>query len=517
MENTDILIVGSGIAGLSLAIKINSLNPKLKITLITKSDAIESNTRYAQGGIAAVLDTINDSFENHINDTLKCGAGLCTKSIVEMVVRKAPERIKELVNLGVQFDKKPNGNIHLALEGGHVAPRVAHHKDKTGFEIETVLLNEVKTRKNITLISHQIVIDLITDNSGGNNQCVGVYVYEYLTNKIKIKTITAKTTVLATGGCGQVYHNTTNPLVATGDGYGMAFRAGAILENMRFVQFHPTALYQKNHNEVSFLISEAVRGFGAHVVDENENRFLFVYDKRGELATRDIVSAAIFEHMQAKKTDCVYLDLRHLNAKAFATNFPVINEKLNDLGYNISNDLIPIIPSAHYQSGGVKVNEKGQTNIENLYALGEVSCTGLHGANRLASNSLLEALVFAHEAAVNIVNTIDNVKQKSNLSIEKNNGNLVKFFDNNWIQKQTNLLKKNMSAATFQNDDYNYKKVLDFTEQIIDKVEVENKQNNYSLELLNLRSLATTAKIIVEDLIYSSKKKLKTHLILETI
>ena len=515
MENTDILIVGSGIGGLSLAIKINSLNPKLKITLITKSDAIESNTRYAQGGIAAVLDNINDSFESHINDTLKCGAGLCTKSIVEMVVRKAPERIKELVNLGVQFDKKPNGNIHLALEGGHVAPRVAHHKDKTGFEVETVLLDEVKTRGNITLISHQIVMDLITDNSGENNQCVGVYVYEYLTNKIK--TTTAKTTVLATGGCGQVYHNTTNPLVATGDGYGIAFRAGAILENMRFVQFHPTALYQKNHNEVSFLISEAVRGFGAHVVDENENRFLFVYDKRGELATRDIVSAAIFEHIQAKKTDCVYLDLRHLNTTIFSNHFPIITEKLNELGYNISTDLIPIIPSAHYQSGGVKVNEKGQTNIENLYALGEVSCTGLHGANRLASNSLLEALVFAHEAAVNIVNTIDNVEQKSNLSIEKNNGNLVKFLDNDWIQKQTVLLKKTMSAATFQNEHYNYKKVLDFTEQILEKITAENKQNNYSMELLNLRSLATTAQIIIQDLIYSNKKKPKSHLILETI
>ena len=515
MENTDILIVGSGIGGLSLAIKINSLNPDLKITLITKSDALESNTRYAQGGIAAVLDTINDSFESHINDTIKCGAGLCKKSIVEMVVHKAPERIKELVNLGVQFDKKPNGNIHLALEGGHVAPRIAHHKDKTGFEIETVLLNEVKSRKNIDLISHQIVIDLITTKDQSNTICNGVYVYEYLTNKIK--TIAAKTIVLATGGCGQVYYNTTNPLVATGDGYGMAYRAGAILENMRFVQFHPTALFQKNHNDVSFLISEAVRGFGAHVIDENENRFLFVYDKRGELATRDIVSAAIFEHMQAKKTDCVYLDLRHLNAKAFQSNFPVITEKLNELGYHISTDLIPIVPSAHYQSGGVKVNEKAQTTIENLYALGEVSCTGLHGANRLASNSLLEAIVFAHEAAVNIVNNIDFVKLNSKDLVSITKENLVQYTNYNWIQKQTNLLKKTMSAATFQADNYNYKKVLDFTEQILENIERENAENNYSIELLNLRSLAFTAKIIIKDLVYSNKLKHKNHLVLETI
>jgi L-aspartate oxidase len=515
MENTDILIVGSGIGGLSLAIKINSLNPDLKITLITKADALESNTRYAQGGIAAVLDTINDSFESHINDTIKCGAGLCIKPIVEMVVHKAPERIKELADLGVQFDKKPNGNIHLALEGGHVAPRIAHHKDKTGFEIETVLLNEVKSRKNIDLISHQIVIDLITTKDQSNTICNGVYVYEYLTNKII--TIAAKTIVLATGGCGQVYYNTTNPLVATGDGYGMAYRAGAILENMRFVQFHPTALFQKNHNDVSFLISEAVRGFGAHVIDENENRFLFVYDKRGELATRDIVSAAIFEHMQAKKTDCMYLDLRHLNAKAFQNNFPIITEKLNELGYHISTDIIPIVPSAHYQCGGIKVNERAQTTIENLYALGEVSCTGLHGANRLASNSLLEALVFAHEAAVNIVNNIDFVKQNSKDLTPITKENLVQYTNYNWIQKKTNLLKKTMSAATFQDDNYNYKKVLDFTENILENIAKENAENYYSIELLNLRSLATTAKIIIEDLVYSNQLKHKNHLVLATI
>ncbi len=515
MENTDILIVGSGIGGLSLAIKINSLNPDLKITLITKADALESNTRYAQGGIAAVLDTINDSFESHINDTLKCGVGLCIKPIVEMVVHKAPERIKELENLGVQFDKKSNGNIHLSLEGGHDAPRIAHHKDKTGFEIETVLLNEVKSRKNIDLISHQIVIDLVTNNDHENKKCIGVNVFEHLTNKIK--SIAAKTIVLATGGCGQVYYNTTNPLVATGDGYGMAYRAGAILENMRFVQFHPTTLFQKNHNDVSFLISEAVRGFGAHVIDENENRFLFVYDKRGELATRDIVSAAIFENMKAKKTDCVYLDLRHLNAKAFQNNFPVITKKLTELGYHIPTDLIPIVPSAHYQCGGVKVNEKGQTTIENLYALGEVSCTGLHGANRLASNSLLEALVFAHEAAVNIVNNIDFLKQNSKDLTPITKENLVQYTNYNWIQKQTNLLKKTMSAATFQAVNYNYKKVLDFTEQILENIERENAENYYSMELLNLRSLATTAKIIIEDIIYSNQLKHKNHLVLETI
>lgn len=515
MKNTDILIVGSGIGGLSLAIKINSLNPDLKITLITKADAIESNTRYAQGGIAAVLDNINDSFESHINDTLKCGAGLCNKSIVEMVVRKAPERIKELVNLGVQFDKKPNGNIHLALEGGHLAPRVAHHKDKTGFEVETVLLNEVKKRKNITLISHQIVIDLITTKDQSNTICTGVFVYEYLTNKIK--TIAAKTIVLATGGCGQVYHNTTNPLVATGDGYAMAYRAGAKLENMRFVQFHPTALYQKNHNTVSFLISEAVRGFGAHVIDENENRFLFIYDKRGELATRDIVSAAIFEHMQAKKTDYVYLDLRHLNATAFTNHFPVITEKLNELGYDIATDLIPIVPSAHYQSGGVKVNEKAQTNIVNLYALGEVSCTGLHGANRLASNSLLEALVFSHEAAINIVDHIDAIKLKSIATEKHNSPQQDSNADNNWIQKDVVLLKKAMSDAMFQSENYNYKKVLDSIQQIIEKTEQELAQNNYSVELLSLRNLATTGKIIIEDLIKSNKLKLKNNLVLETI
>jgi L-aspartate oxidase len=221
--------------------------------------------------------------------------------------------------------------------------------------------------------------------------------------------------------------------------------------------------------------------------------------------------------MQAKKTNCAYLDLRHLNANTFASSFPVITEKLNELGYNISNDLIPIVPSAHYQCGGVKVNEKAQTNIENLYALGEVSCSGLHGANRLASNSLLEALVFAHEAAVNIVNNIDFVKQSNENLIPIHKENLVQYTNYNWIEKQTNLLKKTMSAATYQNEDYNYKKVLFFTEQIIENIARENAENYYSIELLNLRSLATTAKIIIEDLIYSNQLKHKNHLVLETI
>ena len=503
MKNTDILIVGSGIGGLSLAAKINTLNPELKISIITKSDAIESNTRYAQGGIAAVLDTINDSFEDHINDTLKCGAGLCDKSIVEMVIRKAPERIKELIHLGVQFDKKSNGNIHLALEGGHVAPRIAHHKDKTGFEIETVLLNQVQKRKNIKIIPHQVVVDLLIENSNGNKRCNGVKIFEELKNRTT--TIYAAVTILATGGCGQVYKNTTNPKVATGDGYAMAKRAGAELQNMRFVQFHPTSLYEENKKETSFLISEAVRGFGAHIIDEDESRFLFAYDKRGELATRDIISLAIFEHMQAKKSKFVYLDMRHLNMKAFENHFPIITEKLKDVGYDFSKDLIPIVPSAHYQSGGIKVNSKAQTNIEDLYALGEVSCTGLHGANRLASNSLLEALVFSHEAAVNIVKKIKLHTTLSKQEIE----NTEAFLDNKWVQNQIESLKDMMSTITFQSENYNYDDAIDIINSIIEKTETEFKHKYYSIELLNLRNLAITAGIIVKDLVNSHKVKLK--------
>lgn len=503
MKNTDILIIGSGIGGLSLAAKINSLNPELKISIITKSDAIEGNTRYAQGGVAAVMDTINDSFEDHINDTLKCGAGLCDKAIVEMVVCKAPERIKELIQLGVQFDKKSNGNIHLALEGGHVAPRIAHHKDKTGFEIETVLLSRVQKCKNIKIIPHQLVVDLIIEENNGIKKCCGVSIYEDL--KDRINHIYASVTVLATGGCGQVYKNTTNPKVATGDGYAMAYRAGAELQNMRFVQFHPTSLYEEKHNEVSFLISEAVRGFGAHIIDADENRFLFAYDKRGELATRDIISAAIFEHMQAKKAKHVYLDMRHLNVEAFENHFPIITEKLKELGYNFSYDLIPIVPSAHYQSGGIKVNSKAQTNIDNLYALGEVSCTGLHGANRLASNSLLEALVFSHEAAVEIVNTIKVNEHPTKESYEKT----IDYADNTWVQNEIEILKEMMSSVTFQSESYNYNNVLDNIQYIIERTERETNQNHFSNELLSLRNLAITANIIVKDLVHSHKVKLK--------
>ena len=311
--------------------------------------------------------------------------------------------------------------------------------------------------------------------------------------------------MLATGGCGQVYKNTTNPKVATGDGFAMAYRAGAELQNMRFEQFHPTSLYEEKHNEVSFLISEAVRGFGAHIIDADENRFLFAYDKRGELATRDIISAAIFEHMQAKKAKHVYLDMRHLNVEAFENHFPIITEKLKELGYNFSFDLIPIVPSAHYQSGGIKVNSKAQTNIDNLYALGEVSCTGLHGANRLASNSLLEALVFSHEAALEIVNTINVVEQPTKETYQKT----IDYADNTWVQNEIEILKEMMSSVTFQSESYNYNNVLDNIQYIIERTERETNQHHFSNELLTLRNLAITANIIVKDLVHSHKVKLK--------
>jgi L-aspartate oxidase len=511
MEKTDVLIIGSGIAGLSLAIKLNTISPDLSIAIVTKADASEGNTRYAQGGIAAVMDGQNASYEDHVNDTLSCGKGLCDKKIVEMVVRQAPERIKELAQLGVQFDKDTQSDFQLALEGGHSVPRIVHHKDKTGSEVESVLIQQIKNRKNITVFDNHAVVDLLIANQNGSVKCTGVQFYEPSTNKIS--SLNAAVTVIASGGCGQVYLNTTNPVVATGDGYAIAKRAGATIKNMRFMQFHPTSLYQGNDGGVSFLLSEALRGFGAHIVDEKENRFLFSFDKRGELATRDIVSAAIFKHMKAIGSECVYLDLRHIDTVALENHFPQITKELHKRGYDYTRDLIPIVPSAHYQCGGIVVNENAQTNIADLYAIGEVACTGLHGANRLASNSLLEALVFAHNAALKIASTIDSARSPQQATPAEPIA--VKECNNKQINSLALKVKKLMSSNAFQSDNNSYagvEKELVLISQTVDK---EITENHFSVELLNLRNIAQTAQLIVKDIIESAHDEHKQDIHLE--
>jgi L-aspartate oxidase len=416
MLKTDILIVGSGISGLFFATKIAKKRPDLSIVIMTKETAKNTNTRLAQGGIAVVTDLIKDSFNKHIHDTLRSGGGLCDKEVVNMVIKQAPERLQELIEIGACFDKNEKGQWDLGLEGGHSQHRILHHKDSSGQEIEQKLLKMIKKMPNIELLENHMVIDLNTETKKAKTTCTGAFFFEKKHNRIKY--IRARTIVLSTGGCGQLFENTTNPKIATGDGLAIAARAGAEIVDMQYIQFHPTALFTEKENPL-FLISEAVRGFGAHIVNDEGKRFLFKYDIKGELSTRDMVSNAISKELQLSGKNHVYLDCRHLDRKAFANQFPVITAHCNELGIYPEKDLIPVVPAAHYQCGGIKVDQNGVTSIKNLYAIGECARTGLHGKNRLASNSLLEAIVYAHQASENVDKTIAEFIYSSKILIPK--------------------------------------------------------------------------------------------------
>jgi len=410
--NTDFLVIGSGIAGLTFALKTAQKLPASTITIITKADESESNTKYAQGGIAVALDKVFDSYKKHIDDTLLCGDGLCNRAIVELVVKEGPERLKEFIEWGANFDINEKGKYDLGREGGHSVNRILHHKDITGLEMERTLLKKIHAAKNISVLQHHFAIDLITDHHRPGkvskwrsyNQCYGAYSLNRKTGKIE--KIISKVTLLATGGAGQVYRSTTNPIIATGDGMAMAHRAKAIITNMEFIQFHPTALYNPGESP-SFLISEAVRGFGAKLRTKDGQPFMQKYDKREELASRDIVARSIDTELKTRGDEFVYLDCRHLDKEKFIAHFPNINNKCISLGIDISKNMIPVVPAAHYMCGGIDVDEFGRSSIKNLYACGECSNTGLHGANRLASNSLLEALVFGHRCFIDATEQVN--------------------------------------------------------------------------------------------------------------
>lgn len=399
-RKVDFLVIGSGLAGLSFALKVAEHG---SVCILTKTRIDETNTRYAQGGIAAVTYK-PDSYEKHIADTLDCGDGLCNEKVVRMVVAEAPAQIQQLIEWGASFDKDENGHFDLAREGGHSEHRILHHKDNTGFEIQKALTNKVLNHPNITVLDNYFAIDLITQHHLGvmitryqqNIKCFGVYALNMKTNEIE--TILARTTLLATGGIGHVYQTTTNPSIATGDGIAMAYRAKGWIEDMEFVQFHPTALYNPGERP-SFLITEALRGFGAILRTNNGKEFMHKYDKRGSLAPRDIVARAIDTEMKISGDEHVCLDARHLDAEKLKAHFPNIYEKCLTLGLDITTTCIPVAPAAHYVCGGIKVDENGSSSIGRLYASGENTFTGLHGANRLASNSLMEAVVYANRAA----------------------------------------------------------------------------------------------------------------------
>ncbi|MBR3609207.1 MAG: L-aspartate oxidase [Bacteroidales bacterium] len=412
----DFLVIGSGIAGMSFALKVAE---KGRVGIICKTGIEEANTFYAQGGIASVTKP-TDNFEKHIEDTLICGGGLCNRQAVEKVVREAPAQIEELVNWGVNFDRDEKGGFDLHREGGHSEFRILHHRDNTGQEIQDSLIRAIKRHPKIELFENHFAVELITQHHLGQEvtrqtpdiTCYGVYVLDQKSGKVK--TFLSKTTIIATGGVGNVYKTTTNPTVATGDGIAMVYRAKGEVQDMEFIQFHPTALYNPGERP-SFLITEAMRGYGGVLRTKDGKEFMQKYDERKSLAPRDIVARAIDNEMKMRGEDCVYLDVTHKDAQETREHFPNIYSKCLSLGIDITKDYIPVAPAAHYLCGGIKVDLNACSSIKNLYAFGECACTGLHGGNRLASNSLIEAVVYADAAARHATEAIQNITLREDI------------------------------------------------------------------------------------------------------
>ena len=410
MIEYDFVVVGTGVSGLSFALEASKYG---SVAVITKRASENSNTTWAQGGICCVADD-EDSFESHIADTVDAGAGLCDHDIVKTIVESAPSAIEKMVNIGVQFDRNSSGRYELGKEGGHSQRRILHSKDTTGKEISENLIYSAKQSENIEIFEHHFAIDIITTEKlgvSGTNEVAGIYVLNESTGEIL--TFRSDKVVLCTGGCGRVYLYTTNPNIATGDGLAMAYRAGAEISNMEFIQFHPTCLY--HHELKNFLISEAVRGEGGKLIGKDGNEFMHKYDPRGSLAPRDIVARAIDHEIKKTGQPCVYVDIRHKSREYIEERFPNIYKTCLSVNIDPAIDPIPVVPAAHYQCGGVKTDVDGKTSINGLYAIGEVACTGLHGANRLASNSLLEGAVMAFRAVENI-----NTENKKNRPKNKN-------------------------------------------------------------------------------------------------
>jgi L-aspartate oxidase len=500
---TDFLVIGSGIAGLTYALKVAEAKPSSKIIVITKAQADETNTKYAQGGIAGVWDDDTDSFQQHIDDTLIAGDGLCNKEIVEIVVKEGPQRIREIIEWGAEFDKDPDGDYSLGKEGGHSVNRILHHKDVTGKEMERALLQKIQSLPNIELLNHCFVVDLITQHHLGylvtkatlNIECYGVYVLNLRTNTID--KIVSKITVFATGGNGQAYRTTTNPKIATGDGVAMVYRAKGRIENMEFIQFHPTALFEPGISP-SFLITEAVRGDGGILRNKNGDAFMERYDDRKDLAPRDIVARAIDSEMKITGTEHVYLDCRHMNKEKFIHHFPNIYQKCLSIGIDVMQHLIPVAPAAHYSCGGIKTDAMGRTSINNLYACGECASTGLHGANRLASNSLLEAMVFGHRCYLDSIQNVDGIELKDELPDWNDIGTTE--------PKEMILITQSLKELQLLMSDYvgivrtdvRLHRALKRLDLLFEETEQLYKSTRVSPQLMELRNVITVGYLIVK-------------------
>ncbi len=496
---TDILVVGGGVAGLSFSLKVASF---AKVTLVTKKECVNTATNLAQGGVAAVLSE-KDSVEDHVRDTLMSGDNLCKEDIVRMVIKDGPERVRELIELGVNFQAgKAGEEFDLGMEGGHSARRVAHAKDLTGREIERALMSQVNSNPNIEVLEGHMAIDLlmeskVTGQEKKQDRCLGAYVLNRESGEVETRR--AKVTVLCSGGCGKVYLYTTNPDIATGDGVAMAYRAGAKIANMEFIQFHPTCFY--NSQEKNFLISEAVRGEGGILINDKGVAFMKNYDERGDLATRDAVAKAIDAEMKGSGADCVYLDITHKDGDFLRDRFPNIYGTCKKYGVDITKDPIPVVPAAHYMCGGIQVDSWGTSSIQNLMALGETACTGLHGANRLASNSLLEAVVFAHRGAQWVGENWDDIVEQPMLEINAWRVGRAKSMEENvLISHNWDQIRRLM---------WNYVGIVrsDKRQRLVERslsritTEIKEYFHDYLLtaDLIELRNIAVIAELIVES------------------
>ncbi|MBR5971245.1 MAG: L-aspartate oxidase [Paludibacteraceae bacterium] len=499
VKKYDFLVIGSGIAGMSFALKVAH---KGKVAILCKTNMEEANTHYAQGGVAAVTKP-TDNFEDHVVDTLIAGDGICDEKVVRKVVEEAPGQIKQLLEWGVDFDKNEKGDFDLHKEGGHSDFRILHHKDNTGEEIQDSLIETVKKHPNIDVFDQHFAIEIITQHHLGqlvkhttpNIECYGAYVLDIRTNHVH--TFLAKMTMIATGGIGNIYQTTTNPPVATGDGISMVYRAKGLVQDMEFVQFHPTALYHPG-DRPSFLITEAMRGYGGILRNKKGEAFMDKYDPRGSLAPRDVVARSIDKEMKKTGDECVFLDVTHKDPEVTKREYPTIYQKCLSYGIDITKDYIPVAPAAHYFCGGIKVDMNARTSINRLYAAGECSCTGLHGANRLASNSLIEAIVYADAAAKDALKQINSLTWNEEVPEWNDEGTSLneEMVLITQSEKEVNQIMQNYVGIVRSN--LRLKRAFDRLELLYKETESLFQRSIVSKEICELRNIINTAYLVIK-------------------